>query len=258
MSPKTTDSIACGTLFFLMMIVALLVPSAEGPYRWLLLFPFVGAVVFFGFRFFPLFGPAIFLLLCYVFRLIGLPPLSFLLIIPIAVYTVIVLFIGPIRRATTWLEWGKITPRLVAGSLVVVVVSSIALLLWYNLLHPDIAAFTQFIPALPLPQLLIGGLGFALLNATVEEVIFRGIIWEAVATLIPAPRVVLIVTAFFFGIAHFWGVPSGVVGACLAFIYGVMLGIIRMRSEGLLMVIITHIFADIVIFCILLDIAGRI
>jgi membrane protease YdiL (CAAX protease family) len=37
-----------------------------------------------------------------------------------------------------------------------------------------------------------------------------------------------------------------------------MLGIIRMRSGGLLMAIVTHVFADIVIFCILLDIVGRI
>ncbi len=37
-----------------------------------------------------------------------------------------------------------------------------------------------------------------------------------------------------------------------------MLGIIRERAGGLLTAIVTHVFADIVIFCILLDIVGRI
>ena len=174
------------------------------------------------------------------------------------IYTAVVLFVPPIRRETTWLKWGAVTPRLVAGSLVVVALSSAALVGWYRLMQPDIASFTRFIPQWPLYLVLLGGLGFALLNATVEEVIFRGIVWDGVAALIPVPWVLLTVQAAFFGTAHFWGVPSGVIGAVLATIYGIMLGVIRMRAGGLLMVTITHVFADIVIFVILLDIAGRI
>ncbi len=181
-----------------------------------------------------------------------------MLIIPIAIYSAVVLFTPSIRRETGWLKWGAVTPRLIAGSLVVVVLSSAALILWYRVVQPDIAAFTRFIPQWPLPLLLLGGLGFAILNGVVEEVIFRGIVWDGIAALVPAPFVLLTVQALFFGTAHFWGVPSGVIGAVLATIYGIMLGIIRMRGGGLLMAVVTHVFADIVIFCILLDIVGRI
>ncbi len=258
MTSRKTDAAACGFLFCLMVIATFLVPSAGGPYRWVLVFPFACAVVFFRLRFFPLFGPCLFLLLCYLFKLLPLPALSFLLIIPIVVYTAIVFLVPQIRRTTAWLAWGRVTPGLIAWSLAVVAVSSAALVAWYRLVHPDIAVFTQFIPPRPLYQLLIGGLGFALLNATVEEAIFRGILWDGVAELVPASWVLIVVQAVFFGTAHFWGVPNGIVGACLAFAYGVMLGIIRMRAEGLLMVIVAHVFADIVIFLILLDIIGRI
>lgn len=258
LSVKKLETISHLILFSLMVLIFFIVWTIEGAYRWIMIAPLTCAVAYFAVRRQPLFGPSLFLLLCYLFRLLTLPPLSFLLIIPIVVYTMIVLSVGPIGRTTTWLAWGKVTPRLLIGSLAVVLVSSAALILWYRLLHPDITVFTQFIPPRPLYQLLIGGLGFALLNATVEEVIFRGIVWEGVAALIPVPWIVLIIQAVFFGTAHFWGVPNGAVGAVLAFTYGIMLGIIRMHAEGLLMVTITHVFADIVIFIILLDIIGRI
>ncbi|MBN2224031.1 MAG: CPBP family intramembrane metalloprotease [Deltaproteobacteria bacterium] len=258
MTLKTTGTLLSLILFCLMVIVTLLVPSAAGPYRWLLIVPLAGAVVFFRFSFFPLFGPTLFLLLCYLFRFLPLPPLSVLLIIPIAVYTGIVLTARPVRRETTWLSRCAVTPRLVIGAVAVVAVSSAALVAWYLIMDPDITVFTEFIPARPLYQLLVGGLAFALLNGVVEEVIFRGILWDGIKALVPAPWVLLTVQALFFGTAHFWGVPNGIVGAVMATIYGLMLGIIRLRADGLLMAIITHVFADIVIFCILLDIAGRI
>ena len=258
MTMKKAGVLFYGILFSLMVIVTLLVPSAEGPYRWALVVPIALAVVFFRLRFSALFGPSLFFLLCYLFRFLPIPPLSFLLIIPIVVYTAIVLFAPSIRRETAWLKWGAVTPRLIGGALVVVVLSSAALIVWYRIVQPDIAAFTRFIPQWPLPLVLLGGLGFAILNGVVEEVIFRGIVWDGVAALVPAPFVLLIVQAVFFGTAHFWGVPSGIIGAVLATIYGIMLGVIRKRAGGLLMAIVTHVFADIVIFCILLDIVGRI
>lgn len=254
---KRMDDAACGLLFCLMVIVTLLVPSAEGPYRWALIAPLACAVIFFGFRFFALFGPALFLLTCYLFRLAPVPPLSVLLIIPIMVYTAVVLLTPPLRRETAWLKWGAVTRRLVAWSIVVVVVSSAALVVWYRLVGPDIAVFTEFIPERPLYQLLIGGLGFALINGVVEEVIFRGILWDGLRALIPVTWVFLLVQGLFFGTAHFWGVPNGILGAVLATIYGIMLGVIRLRSGGLAMVIVTHACADIVIFLFLLDTIGR-
>ncbi len=208
MTMKKAGALFSGLLFSLIIAVTLLIPSAEGPYRWALVVPIAFAVVFFRLRFSALFGPSLFLLLCYLFRLAPLPPLSFLYIIPIAVYAAVVLIVPPIRRETGWLKWGAVTPRLIAGSLVVVVLSSAALILWYRIVQPDITAFTRFIPQWPLPLLLLGGLGFAILNGVVEEVIFRGIVWDGVAALVPAPLVLLIVQALFFGAGALLGGPQ--------------------------------------------------
>ncbi len=258
MAAKKLDTIFGLILFSLLVIFSLLVPPIEGIYRWVTIAVLLFIVAYFSLRRPPLLGPSLFLLMCYLFRLLPFVSLGLLLIVPILVYTALVLAARPLRKDTTWLAWGAVTPRLAVYSLVVVIVSSGALVLWYRLLHPDIAVFTRFFPPRPLYQLLVGGLGFALLNAIVEEVIYRGIIWQGLTKLIGTPWAVLVVQALFFGAAHIWGVPNGVVGVALAFIYGIMLGLIRMRAGGLLMAIITHVFADVVIFVILLEVIGRI
>ena len=73
----------------------------------------------------------------------------------------------------------------------------------------------------------------------------------------PLREATLIVQAVIFGVAHWWGVPNGVVGVILAIIYGLMMGAVRYVTGGLLLPIAVHIFADLVIFTLILDMAGR-
>lgn len=70
----------------------------------------------------------------------------------------------------------------------------------------------------------------------------------------PVP-VAVAVQALSFGAAHWNGVPSGWVGIGLAAIYGSMMGASAVVAEGLLAPIIAHIFADIVIFGLVLALA---
>lgn len=51
-----------------------------------------------------------------------------------------------------------------------------------------------------------------------------------------------------FGLAHFYGVPSGWTGVALTFVYGLIMGILQDVGDGLLYPILTHTVADYFIF----------
>ncbi|MDZ7260499.1 MAG: CPBP family intramembrane metalloprotease [candidate division KSB1 bacterium] len=133
----------------------------------------------------------------------------------------------------------------------VIIISSLALLLWQRIFKPDLQNFLSILPHLSTGWLLLGGTGFAVLNSIVEECIFRGILWDGLEQLFSNMVTILVLQASMFGIIHYRGFPNGLVGVGLAFIYGIFLGMIRHRSRGLLAPIITHIFADATIVSIL-------
>jgi membrane protease YdiL (CAAX protease family) len=61
-----------------------------------------------------------------------------------------------------------------------------------------------------------------------------------------------------FAALHFRnGFPNGISGFFLVFIYGIMLGIIRRISKGMLAPVITHIAADFTIFLIIVFFVGN-
>lgn len=99
------------------------------------------------------------------------------------------------------------------------------------------------------PWLIVfAGLGFATLNALVEEFIFRGILWDGLERLLSPVWLTLAIQAVIFGAIHYNGFPSGIIGMGLAAIYGAMLGVVRQQSQGLGAPVITHFFADLTIF----------
>jgi membrane protease YdiL (CAAX protease family) len=55
-----------------------------------------------------------------------------------------------------------------------------------------------------------------------------------------------------FGVGHLHGFPSGWIGVGLATIYGLMLGVVRLRTGGLLAAWIAHVAADFTIACLIL------
>ena len=129
--------------------------------------------------------------------------------------------------------------------------SASALLLWARLAHPDLEAARAMIPDQPQPVLLLGALGFAVVNATLEEVAFRGLLQPALGVAW-GPRVALVLQAAAFGVAHLHGVPNGPLGAAMAGVWAVVLGWVRTRTGGLATPILGHIVADLVIFGLLL------
>ncbi len=135
-----------------------------------------------------------------------------------------------------------------------VVLSASALLSWAAFVHPDLSGAHTLVPAAPLALLLPVGLCFAAFNASIEEIIWRGVMLRWLRGIAPTP-VAIAVQALSFGAAHWAGVPSGWLGIGLASIYGLMMGVLAVVAEGLLAPIIAHIFADIVIFGLVLALA---
>ena len=146
--------------------------------------------------------------------------------------------VGDLRRS----EWSVIA--------LVSVVAGVALVSWVALLQPDLSRQRAMLPEWPLLGLLAAGLTFSVVNAILEEFIWRGILLEWLRGLVPQAAAILL-QALSFGAAHYMGFPSGYAGAGLAAVYGLMLGALTVMANGLLAPILAHIAADAVIFAVL-------
>jgi hypothetical protein len=89
-------------------------------------------------------------------------------------------------------------------------------------------------------------------NAAMEEVVFRGIIMQALDSALGVSNLTLVIQAGLFGSFHYLaGFPHGFGGFAMVFVYGFMLGVLRRRSQGVLAPWIAHVLADVTIFAIL-------
>lgn len=131
--------------------------------------------------------------------------------------------------------------------------SGAALLGWFLLTRPDLTTLIKnFLPNLPLPVLIFGGIIFAMVNALVEESVYRGVIFGALLESGLSRTVILPLQAVAFGTIHMNGFPSGWIGVGLASLYGLLMGLIRFRSGGLLAPWAGHVLTDLVIVTIVL------
>ena len=81
----------------------------------------------------------------------------------------------------------------------------------------------------------------------VEEAIIRGVLQTALER-VSGPILAIVVQAVAFGVLHIVGVPTGIVGAVMAGGWGMLLGLMRWRTRGLLSPCVAHVVADATIF----------
>jgi membrane protease YdiL (CAAX protease family) len=159
-----------------------------------------------------------------------------------------------------WLDWLAAGAFDIATGCWVAAISlgsTIALCLWVWSARPDLHVLFAQVPQASAAVISLGVLAFALLNAAVEEGIFRGIFWTSLTrSEVPVP-LVLSAQAAFFGLCHYRGFPSGLWGMGLASMFGFALGLLRLRSRGLLAAFTAHVCADITIAGIVLSLSGR-
>ena len=104
-----------------------------------------------------------------------------------------------------------------------------------------------FVPDWHWTLLIPGVLLFSLLNAAVEEVVYRGVVMDALDQSIGAGTLSLVGQAAAFGVFHIIGFPRGWIGVGLAFVFGIMMGLIRRLSGGLLAPWAAHVCTDVVV-----------
>jgi membrane protease YdiL (CAAX protease family) len=171
----------------------------------------------------------------------------FLWLAAIAAYAVVVAAVPALRASFRPLRFGHASKPSVAATGILAVGSCLVLVAFQVLMHPDLRDRANLLPTTGLGGLLAAGMIFATLNALLEEVVFRGILFDAVESQWGA-WVAVIATAGIFGFGHMRGYPPGPSGAVLAGIYGFCLGGLRAFTGGIGLPVIAHIAADATIF----------
>jgi membrane protease YdiL (CAAX protease family) len=144
-------------------------------------------------------------------------------------------FVG-VMGTSTWKRRGPLILLATAGGVVA-----------FILLAGGSASLSNLLRALPLlPFVLL----FAAINAFGEEITYRA---PQLGALEPAlgPTQSLLLTSIYFGLAHFYGVPYGVIGVLMASAIGWLLGKSMLETRGFLWAWLIHVGLDMVIFTIM-------
>ncbi len=216
---------------------------------WVGVIPLGLALLYFWRRSFYLFARAVFWPFFYA-ALLTLPwPLVF--VAPLAVYLLLYWRWQHFRISTHWLIRGAFTRPTIAWMIPTIVISSAGLLGWVFLFHPDLSDLARMVPTGGPLALLAVGIAFSVFNAIWEEFTLKGIAWNSLQLVFPRDWQINASQAALFGIIHIGGFPRGWMGVLMATLYGLVLGIIRETSRGMLAPVVTHIFADATIFLVL-------
>jgi CAAX amino terminal protease family. len=175
--------------------------------------------------------------------------------VPVLLYVALLQSFRPLRLTATWLRTGHPTLLIWIVAATVAVISALSLLVWFKLASPDVKWQAALIPSWSPGRLIFLGLGFALFNAAVEEMIWRGVIFDSLERARFPTISVVLMQAVSFGVVHLHGFPSGSVGILLAAVYGAILGLLRAQTGGLLVPFVTHAVTDSSIFGILVYLA---
>lgn len=189
-----------------------------------------------------------------VFLHIPYSQLSFALVI--VLYLLVATMFPRLRRDSGWFCRGEFGRTMVLLCLGTAAVSALVLIAWFMFTKPGIGdLIRRFVPQAPLPVLVVGGLVFAMVNAAVEEMMYRGaVVGGLVESKVPT-SILLPLQAIAFGTIHIGGFPRGWLGVALATVYGFLLGVIRLRSRGLLAPWAGHVLTDLVIVAIVFSVA---
>ncbi len=180
-------------------------------------------------------------------------PWPFRLLVPVIIYCAIVFPTRPLcTTVQEWLRIGRFGKDIGPIFVFTILLSGSGLVLWYRITNPDLSSHLGRMPDMPLWVFPLAGLGFSVGNAAVEEFVFRGVVMHATDSAFGPGRMSIVVQAWLFGAMHYLrGFPNGSWGLAMTFFYGIMLGLIRHRSKGLLAPWAAHVCADMVIFSIL-------
>ena len=141
--------------------------------------------------------------------------------------------------------WGRLS--VVSGLLIAAGTLLLTLLTVTGFSQP--AALGRLPPLLPLILLL------ALVNSFSEGVVYRSSVLGPLREALPKERL-LLVSAAFFGVAHYYGAPGGVLGVIMSGALGWYMGRSMYETEGFVSAWLIHFFQDVVIFSTVVVLGG--
>ncbi len=106
---------------------------------------------------------------------------------------------------------------------------------------PTLRSLSSALPLLPWVPV------FALVNSFGEEMLYRAP-WLGALESPVGPAQALLITAVYFGIGHFYGVPYGIAGVILAFIPGWLMGKSMLETRGFTWAWLIHFCMDVTVF----------
>lgn len=156
-----------------------------------------------------------------------------------------------------WLQRGTPDQRALILAIVSVPLTTVALVTFIASGRTDLETATEGLSSLPLWVVPLAGIGFVLANPTVEEVLFRGALQTVVAERTGNVTTGVFVQGVAFGAIHLNGVPGGPLGMVMAGGWGLVLGVVRHRTNSIRLAWVVHVFANIAIFTTVTGLALR-
>jgi membrane protease YdiL (CAAX protease family) len=141
----------------------------------------------------------------------------------------------PIRRPVRYTRFAPLLALVIAsGTLAFVLLAG----------HPSTSVLRNALPLLPLVIV------WAAMNAFSEEYSFRASLIASLRNGV-GDQQALLLSAFYFGVAHFYGIPYGLLGVIMAACLGYLLGRALLDTQGMLWPWFIHFVQDLVIFAFL-------
>ena len=188
-----------------------------------------------------------------VLGLVGLSPQQILFAAALIVYGVVASRLSWLREVLGWRRAGSCDLRQVAAGVALGLLSGVALWVWYEERPDELADLVDMVPDWSVWTLVAAGVLFAILNALLEEAVYRGVLQDALDRVLRTGVAILTLQAAAFATLHFLtGIPRGFAGIGLAFVYGLLLGLLRRRSGGMAVPVIAHTITDLAIVGIVL------
>jgi|GEM_PF-1053829 membrane protease YdiL (CAAX protease family) len=168
-------------------------------------------------------------------------------------YAYVVMLIPALRDSVGWVRMGKFDANIWIFILATVIIPGVGLLLWVKIFSPDLSRYSQLVPDFPLWLTVLYGLGNSAFNAALEEITWRGVMMEALDSALGPGFWTIIIQSVSFAVAHYRnGFPNGIIGCALVFVFGMMLGILRRKSKGIVGCWLAHTGVDFTIYCLVL------
>jgi len=171
-------------------------------------------------------------------------------VVPLAGYFLMAVFVPRLRSSMIWLRVGKVSRASIATTVGIMALTSLALVAFDTIAKPDLSNYRGAVPLERFGGVVTAGVVFTVVNATLEELVFRGVLFDAIRSQWNV-WVTMVATSVLFGLGHVHGYPPGLWGVGLAVVFGFAVGVLRVWTGGLALPIIAHMGADATIYCIL-------